>query len=84
MESKDAELKGSIIVESIEENSSLKTESLFWNDSLQLLSSNSGDTVSIKDNNGSLINGKGFSADLKRKSFFFKENVEGEYVSDEN
>ncbi len=84
MKSKDANLKGSIEIESIEEESFLKAETLLWNDSEKLLSSEQDDYVIVKDKKNSTIRGRGFSADLKRKSIIFSGKTEGEYISDEN
>ncbi len=84
MKSANAQLKGSIKIESIKEKSSLQAESLSWIDEEQLISSNIDDKVIVTDKKGSKIAGQGFSADLRRKSFFFKKKAEGQYQSNEN
>lgn len=84
MKSGDAQLSGSILIESLEDETFLKAETLFWIDSEKRLSSNDEDYVTVKDEDGSQLSGKGFSADIKKKSIFFEGNTEGKYNSDEN
>ena len=84
MKSGDAELTGSIEIESIEDETALKAKSLYWNDEEKLLTSNPEDNVTVKDEEGSTLSGSGFSADIKRKTIQFEGKTEGEYITDEN
>jgi len=84
MKTGDAQLSGSIKIESLEDETYLKAESLSWIDDEKILSSNDEDYVTVKDGEGSLLKGQGFSADIKRKSIIFDGKTQGEYISDEN
>jgi len=84
MKSGDAELTGLIEIESVEDETSLKAKSLYWNDEDKMLTSNREDSVTVKDEDGSILSGSGFSADIKRKTILFEGKTEGEYITDEN
>lgn len=85
MKSGDAEINGSIEIISNEDESFLKAESLLWRDRDKTLSSNLQDSVTVVDKNGSKLDGFGFSAEIKRKTIFFKNEIKGEFISnDEN
>lgn len=83
MKSGDAELTGSIEVKSEEDHSSLKAESLIWVDKNKNLASNPEDLVTVTDKKGSELKGRGFSADIKRKTILFEKEIEGEFISNE-
>ncbi len=83
MKSGDAEMTGSIRITSKTDNSSLSAESLSWIDDEKKLSSKPQETVIVIDKEGSQIHGSGFSADIKRKTILFENEIEGEFISDE-
>ena len=68
MKSGDAVLTGSIEIESIEDETSLRAESLSWKDDEKILSSEPKDKVTVRDEDGSVLSGLGFSADIKSKT----------------
>jgi LPS export ABC transporter protein LptC len=84
MKSGNAQLNGSIVIESIKDETSLKAESLNWIDEKKILSSNYDDSVLVKESDGSILQGQGFSADIKRKTILFEGKTEGKYITDEN
>jgi len=81
MKSGDASMSGGILIESTEDESKLKAETLDWIDEEKLLSSNRIDKVYVTDKDGSRLEGSGFSADIKRKSISFEGDVTGEFIS---
>lgn len=83
MKSGDAEMTGSIKITSQKDNSSLSAESLSWIDDEKKLSSKPQETVIVIDKEGSYIQGSGFSADINRKTILFENEIEGEFISDE-
>jgi len=83
MKSGDAELTGSIEIKSEEDDSSLEAASLTWIDSEKNLTSKPDDSVTVIDKEGSELEGRGFSADIKRKTILFENEIKGEFISDE-
>ncbi|MBI9099011.1 MAG: LPS export ABC transporter periplasmic protein LptC [Spirochaetaceae bacterium] len=83
MKSGDAQLTGSIKIESTEDNSSLRAESIYWIDEKKILSSDPEDTVLVRDKEGSELTGQGFSADIKRKTITFDSKIKGVFISNE-
>ena len=81
MKSGDASMSGGILIESAEDESKLRAETLDWIDKEKRLSSNHNDKVFVTDKDGSRLEGTGFSADIKRKSISFGGEVSGEFVS---
>lgn len=84
MKTGDAQLNGSIIIKSVEDEKSLIAKSLSWKDEEKTLSSSIQDSVTVTDGNGSTLKGQGFSADIRRKSILFQGRTVGEYTTDEN
>lgn len=82
MVSGDATMTGSILIESTEDDSSLEAESLQWIDNEKKLSSQSDHAVSVKDKDGSRMEGRGFSADIRRNSIVFEGEIDGEFISE--
>ena len=84
MKSGDAQLSGAIVIESIKDETYLEAETLNWIDDEKILSSSHDDSVLVRDSDGSSLQGKGFSADIKRKSILFEGRTEGVYTTDED
>ncbi|MBN2659237.1 MAG: LPS export ABC transporter periplasmic protein LptC [Spirochaetales bacterium] len=82
MKSGDASMSGGILIESEEDSSRLEAQSLNWIDDDRLLSSGRGEVVSVRDQDGSRLEGSGFSADIKRKEIIFEGEVSGEFISE--
>lgn len=83
MKSGDASLSGTIVIESVDDDSSLEAETLYWVDSEKTLTSEKTDTVTVVDKEGSTLKGHGFSADIKKSSINFDGEIEGEFVSED-
>jgi LPS export ABC transporter protein LptC len=84
MKTGNAQLLGSILIESLEDEKSLSASSLAWVENEKRLSSSKDDSVTIIDSDGSNLSGLGFSADIKRKTILFDGKTKGKYTTDEN
>jgi len=82
-ETQDAEFSGSITIHSTQEDASLKAEYLEWKGSEKTLSGGIDRSVTVTRGDGSWLRGAGFVADSRRRSFSFRESVEGAFVSPE-
>lgn len=82
-DTEDAEFSGSIVIDSSREDALLDAEYLAWDSDAKRLTSRLDRSVSVRRKDGSWIRGAGFSADLRRRSFAFRESVEGNFVVDE-
>lgn len=80
-ETENAEFSGSIRISSLRDDASLVAEHLEWNGKEKTLSGGLDRTVAIKRGDGSWVRGAGFSADARRRSFSYREAVEGAMVT---
>ncbi|GMO57371.1 MAG: hypothetical protein Ta2G_17050 [Termitinemataceae bacterium] len=72
-------------IKSDSEDMVIKTERFDWKDKTKALSGPDNSPVNVEKSDGTVINGNGFSADLRTKTFIFSNNVTGIYVlEDEN
>jgi LPS export ABC transporter protein LptC len=76
-DSKDAEFSGSVRLESKRQDAVLQGEYLRWIDKDKRLEGRLDRTVTISRADGSRVSGAGFEADARRRSFSFREGVEG-------
>jgi len=85
-DTENAEISGSIYFYSATEEATLYAQSLSWQKDKKLLAADPQDLVIIKRDNGSFIQGRMFSADLRRMYVSFLEQVQGKYteVANEN
>ncbi|MFQ3547177.1 MAG: LPS export ABC transporter periplasmic protein LptC [Termitinemataceae bacterium] len=65
------------------EDIQVEAKELFWFQTERILMSNSEDEVLIKKADGSLLVGKGFSAQVRKRSWKFEHGVRGLYQDDE-
>ena len=79
-DTRNATVSGKVMIHSLREEGKIRAESLTWNDKERVLTSPEGDRVRLEDDKGSWIEGKGFTADLRRLSVTFSGPVRGEYV----
>jgi len=79
----DAEFSGSITIRSTQEDASLEAEYLEWKGSDKTLSGGIDRSVTVTRGDGSWLRGAGFVADSRRRSFSFRESVEGVLVAPE-
>jgi len=78
-ESEDAEVRGSIIIYSHTEKSALYAESLSWSKNGKRLKAGAEETVLLKKDDGSYVEGKGFEADFRENRLSFSAAVRGRY-----
>ena len=81
--SENATVSGSIQIYSHEENASLQASRLSWVREGRRLVADDGQTVRLRKDDGSYVEGEGFSADFRRKRLEFSSRVRGSYVREE-
>jgi LPS export ABC transporter protein LptC len=79
----NAEFSGSIEIQSRSEDAALRAEHLSWDGGTKVLSGGLDRSVTVTKGNGTWLRGAGFSADSRRRSFGFREAVEGSLVVEE-
>ncbi|QQO09874.1 LPS export ABC transporter periplasmic protein LptC [Breznakiella homolactica] len=70
-----------IIVDS--EDITIETDRLTWEDSNRVLSGGEDDEVSVYRADGTYMNGRGFSADARRRTWEFTSGIQGTYVHED-
>jgi LPS export ABC transporter protein LptC len=80
-DTKDAEFTGSVRLESKKQDAILQGEYLRWIDKDKKLEGRLDRTVTISRADGSSVSGAGFEANARRRSFSFRESVEGRIES---
>ena len=83
-ETEDAEFSGAIRIDSRREGAVVEAEYLAWDSSERRLESRLDRNVSVSRDDGSWMRGAGFSADARRRSFAFRDSVEGYVVVEED
>ena len=76
-DTKDAEFSGSVRLESKKQDAILQGEFLRWIDKDKRLEGRLDRTVEISRADGSRVSGAGFEASARKRSFSFRESVEG-------
>lgn len=79
----DAEIHGNIYVYSYKEKAAVTATDLSWTGETKILKGSTKEIVSLKKDDGSYIEGRGFTADFRHKKIQFFSNVKGQYVSKE-
>jgi LPS export ABC transporter protein LptC len=82
-DSEDAAVSGSIRIYSHQEQASLQAGRLSWVREGRRLIADDGQTVRLQRDDGSYVEGEGFSADFRRKKLEFSSRVRGSYVREE-
>ena len=80
----DAELAGSLVIYSLENETEIQADYLYWNDSEKTLKGSINGNVKLLKDSGASISGTGFSGDMKTKLFNFESNVTGIYHDEED
>ena len=80
-DTKDAEFSGSFVLESKRQDAILRGEYLRWIDKDKRLEGRLDRTVTIARSDGSFVSGAGFEASGLKRSFSFRDSVEGRIVS---
>lgn len=81
--SENAEMSGNILFQSESEGIRIIAENLRWLKDEKKLASAPGQFVRLEKEDGSFVEGKGFSADFKTKSIRFLSEVKGLYVQED-
>lgn len=76
-DSEDAKLTGNIIFYSKKDEIEIFGDDLYWNDDDKSMSSDVNSSILVIKEDGSRIEGFGFSANLKNSTFSFEKNVTG-------
>ena len=82
-ETEDATVSGSIQIYSHDEQAALQAGRLSWFREGRRLVADDGQTVRLQKDDGSYVEGEGFSADFRRKKLEFSSRVRGSYVREE-
>ena len=82
-DSEDAQMNGNIEFYSATEETRIEAESLSWENKQKILTGAPEETVYLEREAGSNVRGKGFQAELNKKSLRFAGEVEGEFVEEE-
>ncbi|UCF99846.1 MAG: LPS export ABC transporter periplasmic protein LptC [Spirochaetaceae bacterium] len=82
-DSEDATVSGAIVIYSPEEKASLQAGRLSWIREGRRLVADDGQAVRLQKDDGSFVEGRGFSADFRRKKLEFSSRVRGSYVREE-
>jgi LPS export ABC transporter protein LptC len=82
-DSENATVSGSIHIYSHEEQASLQASRLSWMQEGLRLVADDGQTVRLQKDDGSYVEGEGFSADFRRKHLEFSSRVRGSYIREE-
>lgn len=78
-DSDDAELTGSLIIYSAENEAEITADYLYWNDAEKTLRGSSIGKVFLLKDSGTQISGIGFTGNMKTKIFNFESDVKGVY-----
>lgn len=79
-QSENAEFAGSISLKSRGEDATLKAEYLSWDSGKKVLSSRLDQNVELRKGDGTWLKGAGFSADMRRRAFVFRDSAEGAFA----
>jgi LPS export ABC transporter protein LptC len=80
LESGNIHMKDGVRIEVESEDLSIATSTLEWKDKERVLSAGEAERVDIQRSDGTSFTGWGFSADARRRTWEFKNGVEGTYV----
>lgn len=83
-ENDDILFSGGLIINSISEGFIVRSEYMEWNNKNKILKSKDDTQVSVEQENGTFIEGRGFIADAENKSFTFLQNAKGRYFSEDD
>jgi LPS export ABC transporter protein LptC len=83
-DSENATVRGSIRIYSPKEKARLQAQALTWTKDGKRLVADAGDTVRVDKDDGSFLQGGGFSADFRRRTITFVGGVQGRYVQEED
>jgi hypothetical protein len=77
------ELEGAVSFYSSAHEAGIETDYLFWNDEERTLEAKPENLVRVERDSGTVVEGRGFSADLRRAVVRFEDGVEGTVVTED-
>ncbi|MDR0598177.1 MAG: LPS export ABC transporter periplasmic protein LptC, partial [Treponema sp.] len=83
LDSGNIQLERSIIIAVDSEDITIETDRLSWEDEKRILAGSDEHTVDIQRSDGTVFSGRGFSADVRSRTWAFAGGVEGSYVDTE-
>jgi len=82
-DTENAEISGNIYFYSREEEAGVRANYLNWDNQKKILTSGSKEKVTVSRDDGSYVEGSGFSTDFKLKEITFSGDVKGIYIDEE-
>lgn len=82
-DSDNVELRGNIVFFSNAQDARIFADTLFWNDAERLLTGEPDAPVRLEREDGTVIEGIGFTADMRTSTMEFARQVSGRLVTDE-
>lgn len=79
----NSRLDGAVTVVVPSEEISIETSALFWDDESNTLYGDKDAPVLVKQSDGSILQGTGFFADVRRRSWSFDSGVSGVFVEED-
>jgi len=83
-ENDNVELSGDISFYSATQEAGIAASYLYWDDGNRTLTAHQDEAVTVTRDNGSVIKGKGFRADMRINEVTFSDGVEGTLVTEED
>ena len=83
-DTENAEISGGVRVHSSKEKGDVNTDSLSWENKTRRLTAPPSEVVTIRKDDGSVLQGTGFTGDFTRRELTFNGPVRGSYVSKAN
>jgi LPS export ABC transporter protein LptC len=83
LDSKDVLLDTGVKIDAVSEDILISTESLNWKDKTKELDAGLQGEVFVERPDGTIINGKGFKANLRTRTWEFSGGISGTYVHEE-
>jgi LPS export ABC transporter protein LptC len=84
LESGDIKMQGGVRIAVDSEDVTIETPSLDWQDKERRLSGSETGRVDIQRSNGTNFSGRGFSADIRDRTWSFASGAEGSYIHDDD
>jgi LPS export ABC transporter protein LptC len=82
-DTENAEISGSVSVHSASEKAMVSADSLGWENKEKRMSAAPGETVTVRKDDGSFLQGTGFVGDFRTRQVTYSGRVEGTYVWEE-
>jgi LPS export ABC transporter protein LptC len=80
LDSKDVVLNDGVYIDAVSEDMQISTAELNWKDKTKELNAGINEEVFVERSDGTVINGSGFSADLRTRTWEFESGISGTYV----